>query len=306
MMAAVPLALAMDAIVGDPPDLWRRVGHPVTWMGAAIDSSDRHLNKGSSPRLRGALALGVLIALVGTIAGILSNVLSGFATGFILEALLASVFLAHRSLHQHVAAVARASSLNAARKAVAMIVGRDVSRLDDEGVVRASVETLSESLSDGVVAPAFWFALFGLPGIAIYKLVNTADSMVGHRTPRHAEFGWASARLDDVLNIMPARLTALATIAISPSARRRWSEIVTDAQAHVSPNAGWPEAAFAHALDIELGGPRNYGDRSVNGAFLNRGGSAATVVDLRRALRLSTFVGLLQFAVYAVLAIALF
>ncbi|MEM8664827.1 MAG: adenosylcobinamide-phosphate synthase CbiB, partial [Pseudomonadota bacterium] len=259
-------------------------------------------NRGSHRRLRGALALLGLIAVVAVPASVVAMALGAVPGGVILEALIASVFIAHRSLHQHVVAVATAPSLERAREAVAMIVGRDVRALDDAGVARASIETLSESLCDGVVAPAFWFAIGGLPGLVVYKLVNTADSMIGHRTPRHEAFGWAAARLDDVMNIVPAQLTALLTALAAPRLVKRAGQVVHDARRHVSPNAGWPEAAFAHALGVALGGPRRYGDRVVEGVWLNGDGAVATRADIGRAVKLSARVGLIQIAAYVALA----
>ncbi|MEO1105660.1 MAG: adenosylcobinamide-phosphate synthase CbiB [Pseudomonadota bacterium] len=301
-MISVALALVIDAATGEPQALWRRIPHPVILMGRAIDAADNRLNRGNGRRLRGALALALLIFLVALPAWLVALALSAVPGGVVVEAALASIFIAHRSLHQHVAAVAAAPSLEKARAAVAMIVGRDVSALDDAGVARASLETLSESLSDGVVAPAFWFALLGLPGIVAYKLINTADSMIGHRTPRHEAFGWAAARLDDAMNIVPARLTVLLTVLAAPRLFTKAGAVIGDARRHVSPNAGWPEAAFAHALGIALGGPRRYGTRVVEGAWLNKAGATATRADIRRGVRLSAWVGLIQISAYVALA----
>ncbi len=304
-LAALPLALAIDAATGEPERLWRRIGHPVTWFGAAIAAADARLNAGSRRRARGAIALAVVVAAfalpalaVGVVLGALPPLL-----GVVAEALLASALIAHRSLYDHVAAVARAATLAERRRAVSLVVGRDPDALDEAGVARAAIETLAENLSDGVVAPAFWFALGGLPGIVAYKVVNTADSMIGHRTPRHEAFGWAAARLDDAMNYVPARLTALATLALSPRARTRWRAVVREARRHVSPNAGWPEAAFAAALGVALGGPRRYGTREVDGAWLNPEGREATGADIERGLRLSVRIGIVHALLYGALAL---
>ena len=303
-LAALPLALAIDAATGEPATLWRRTGHPVTWFGAAIDMADRRLNLGSSRRVRGVAALAVVLALFVLPAAMLGALLGALPSlvGIVVEALVASTLIAHRSLHDHVAAVAQAPTLAQSRSAVSLIVGRDPETLDEAGVARAAIETLAENLSDGVVAPAFWFAIGGLPGIVAYKVVNTADSMIGHRTPRHAAFGWAAARLDDAMNIVPARLTALLTLLVAPKARRRWRTVATEARGHVSPNAGWPEAAFAAGLGVSLGGPRRYGTRAVEGVWLNPEGRAPERSDIARALRLAVTIGLVHAGGYVLLA----
>ena len=258
MSAALLLAaMLLDAGLGEPRWLWNRWPHPAVLLGRGVGALDRHLNGGQARKAKGILALIVLVAGAGVVGWLIAVV----PDGGLLEILAAAILLAQRSLSDHVAAVARAlrMSLPEGRRAVAMIVGRDTAPLDEAGVTRAAVESAAENLSDGVVAPAFWFLVAGLPGMLIYKAVNTADSMIGHRTPRHEEFGWASARLDDVLNLIPARLTAL-LIALSQG----WMDarpILRDARLHRSPNAGWPEAAMAVVLDISLSGPRSYHGR---------------------------------------------
>lgn len=199
------LALILDAVLGEPPALWSRLQHPVVLMGRGIAWADATLNRGAARRLRGVAALALLIAAT------LAAALALAALGPGVEALAAAILLAQRSLVDHVAAVARGlrQGLDPGRAAVGRIVGRDVAVLDRAGVARAAIESAAENFSDGVVAPAFWFAVAGLPGIAVYKLVNTADSMIGHRTPRHQAFGWAAARLDDALNLIPARAAAV-------------------------------------------------------------------------------------------------
>lgn len=255
MSAALLLAaMLLDAALGEPRWLWNRWPHPAVLLGRGVGALDRHLNGGHARKAKGILALIVLVAGAGAVGWLIA----ALPDGGLLETLAAAILLAQRSLSDHVAAVARAlrMSLPEGRRAVAMIVGRDTAPLDEAGVTRAAVESAAENLSDGVVAPAFWFLVAGLPGMLIYKAVNTADSMIGHRTPRHQDFGWASARLDDVLNLIPARLTAL-MIALAHG----WIDarpILRDARLHRSPNAGWPEAAMAVVLDISLSGPRSY------------------------------------------------
>ncbi len=292
------LALLAEAAVGYPDRLFRAVGHPVTWIGRLIAALDRALNDpAQSPARRkagGVVALAVIVAASGVPAWAVATLL-GSGAGLATTALLASSLLAQRSLSQHVGAVAGAletGGLDAGRKAVSRIVGRDPETLDEAAVCRAAIESLSENFSDGVVAPAFWLAVAGLPGAAVYKAVNTADSMIGHRTPRHRAFGWAAARLDDLVNLPASRLTALLIVAACPlvrgaSARNAWRAVRRDARHHRSPNAGWPEAAMAGALGLALAGPRSYGGVVVDDVFMGEGGRrAATPADIRRALAL--------------------
>jgi adenosylcobinamide-phosphate synthase len=248
------MALLLDAALGEPPWLWSRLPHPAVLMGRAVAALDQALNRGSARRVLGVVALALLVATAGGIGWIIAAV----PDGGLLEVLGAAILLAQRSLADHVVAVARALRYGLAegRQAVAMIVGRDTAAMDGPAVARAAIESAAENLSDGIVAPAFWFLVAGLPGMLIYKAVNTADSMIGHRTPRHEAFGWASARFDDLLNLIPARLTAL-MIALAHG----WFDarpILRDARLHRSPNAGWPEAAMAVVLDVALSGPRSY------------------------------------------------
>lgn len=223
-------------------------------MGRVVDALDHRLNRGERRRLRGVAALVILVT--GAVA--LGLVLAALP-GTIAEVVVGAILLAQRSLADHVRAVARALRMSTAegRRAVAMIVGRDVAGMDEAAISRAAIESGAENFSDGIVAPAFWFAVAGLPGILVYKAVNTADSMIGHRTPRHEAFGWASARLDDLLNLIPARLSAV-LIWLAAGGRGSWTAIVRDARLHRSPNAGWPEAAMARGLDVALSGPRAY------------------------------------------------
>lgn len=292
-------ALLIEAALGYPQRLYALIGHPVTWIGALIAELDRRLNREaasfSARKAAGVAALLILLAV--TLAGSLALTalcrLLGPA-GLLPLALLASTLLAQRSLHEHVAAVAKGletGGLTEGRKAVSMIVGRNPDRLDEAGVSRAAIESLSENFSDGVVAPAFWLGAAGLPGIIIYKAINTADSMIGHRTPRHLAFGWAAARLDDLVNLPASRLTALLLVASAALDREAdaavaWTAVRRDACRHRSPNAGWPEAAMAGALGLRLAGPRIYGDVTVEDGWMGDGRAEATANDIRRALRL--------------------
>ena len=296
------LALLAEAAVGYPDRLFRAIGHPVTWAGRLIALLDRRLNDPAFPAARrkagGVLALAVLVLCAGIPAWGVEAALSaalGAGAGLAVAALLASSLLAQRSLAGHVGAVARAletDGLEAGRAAVSRIVGRDPHALDEAAVCRAAIESLAENFSDGVVAPALWLAVGGLPGGAIYKAVNTADSMIGHRTPRHEAFGWAAARLDDLVNLPASRLSALLVVATCPlvpgaSAGGALRAVLRDARRHRSPNAGWPEAAVAGALGLALAGPRTYGGVRVDDAVMGEGGKReATPADIRRALAL--------------------
>ncbi|KAA2313589.1 cobalamin biosynthesis protein [Pseudooceanicola sediminis] len=251
--AILTLALLLDALLGEPRWIWSRLPHPAVLMGRLIGWADRQMNHGTQRRLRG-LALTALLVVIGWFLGTAIA-----ALGWLPQLLVAAILLAQRSLVQHVAAVARALriSLPEGRRSVAMIVGRDTAGMDGPAVARAAIESAAENASDGVIAPAFWFLVAGLPGLLIYKLINTADSMIGYRTPRYERFGWAAARTDDLLNLIPARLSALALAALSGHLGQ-WRAIVAEANRHRSPNAGWPEAAMARALDVALSGPRAY------------------------------------------------
>lgn len=282
--ALLSAALVLDAVLGEPRVVWDRLPHPAVLMGRVVGWCDRRFNQGERRRLKGALTILALSAA----AIALGAGLAALPGGPVIEALGAAILLAQKSLVQHVAAVAVSlrASLDEGRRAVSMIVGRDVTALDEAGVARAAVESAAENLSDGVVAPAFWFVLGGLPGIIFYKIVNTADSMIGHRTDRHGAFGWAAARLDDVLNWIPARLTAL-LIALVRFDAGVLATAVRDGPRHRSVNAGWPEAAAARALGLALSGPRSYGGERTSDPVLNPAGRRdATASDIDAAVAL--------------------
>ncbi len=285
------VALALDAVLGWPKPLFAAIGHPVTWIGALISRLDAWLNlDGVDPgqrRLAGVIAALAVIAVVGELAWIATWFLPAGWIGVLLGGVLAWPFVALRSMHDHVAAVARplaAGDLDRARHEVSMIVGRDPSRLDEAGVARAALESLAENTSDGIVAPVFWGVLFGLPGIAAYKAINTLDSMIGHRTERFEAFGWASARIDDLANLIPARLTGLLFALTSVRPKEALATMWRDAGHHRSPNAGWPEAALAGALGIRLSGPRVYSDRVAEEPWVNGGAPDPGPQDIVRGL----------------------
>ncbi len=307
------LALLLDATFGDPAWLYGRLPHPVALVGRAIAWLDRRCNREQAGdgvrRLAGILVVALLAGAAAALGLAIHVLLRGFAFGWIIEAALTSLFLAQHSLYRHVAEVARAlasEGLAGGQRAVSRIVGRDPESLDQSGVCRAALESLAENFSDGVVAPLFWAVLAGLPGILVYKTVNTADSMIGHRTARHLAFGWAAARLDDVLNLVPARVAGLLLVAASrflpaTSPRKAFAAMIRDAGKHRSPNAGWQEAALAGALGVALAGPRRYGGKTVGDHWMNEDGRRdATVEDIRRGLKLFAVACVLQAGILAV------
>jgi adenosylcobinamide-phosphate synthase len=311
----VVAALAFDALIGDPDWLWRRLPHPVVWIGSCIGWLDRTLNRETwSPAQRKCAGIGavLLLLVIAALTGILIEIaLREVTFGSVLVGLIASTLIAQRSLYQHVQQVRSAfaeGGLNEARRAVSMIVGRDPDQLDEPGVCRAAIESSAENFSDGVVAPVFWLALLGLPGLIAYKAINTADSMIGHRTARHQDFGWAAARLDDLVNLIPARLSGLLLVAVAPmvngAVATAFKIMRRDAKKHRSPNAGWPESAMAGSLGLALAGPRRYREHSVDDPFLNaESRKVASSDDIRRALILMVSACLLEGVVYAALAL---
>jgi adenosylcobinamide-phosphate synthase len=310
-------ALVLEAAIGYPQALYRVIGHPVTWIGWLIAALERLLNRekwsANMRRMTGILTLMVLLAVVGGVSYGVEWLLSETLIGFVGLVLIASSLPAQRSLDEHVRAVAEGlekDGLDGGRRSVAMIVGRNPDMLDESGVSRAAIESLAENFSDGVVAPLFWMAVGGLPGAALYKAANTADSMIGHRTPRYENFGWAAARFDDLINLPASRLAALWIVLAAlfmprTSAREAVRAIFRDARKHRSPNAGWPEAAMAGALGLKLAGPRVYGSELVNDAYMGDGRRDAGAGDIRHALRLYRGACLIEALVLAGLVIVL-
>lgn len=302
------IALIIERLFGYPDALVARIGHPVMWMGKLISLLDDRLN--NRTRARGVVALLILLGVTAAITVALTAILRAIPGGLVIEALLASTLLAQKSLGDAVAAVATAlrRSLPEGRVAVSHIVGRDPEALDEAGVARAAIESLAESTSDAVIAPLFWLLLLGLPGIALYKAANTADSMIGHKSERHLAFGWAAARFDDLVNLIPARLSALVIAAAAlfmrgADPRAAWATALRDARKHESPNAGWPEAAMAGALGFALGGPRSYDGELVDLPRFGDGRAELGPADIELSLRLYRGVLNLVVGVVAVFAV---
>jgi adenosylcobinamide-phosphate synthase len=290
--------LALDALFGDMPAIFRHIPHPVVLAGRAIAFFDRKLNREvrgeASRRERGIVTVVVLVGGAAVLGLAVERVCRGSLSGAAMEAILIAVLIAQRSLYEHVAAVAMALNtrgLAGGREAVRHIVGRDPMSLDAHGVARAAIESLAENFSDGVVAPVFWYLLLGLPGLFAYKMANTLDSMIGHRTPQYRSFGWAAARLDDILNTVPAPLSGLLLTAAGAFAKNcrpghALMIMLRDGRKHHSPNAGWPESAMAGALGLALAGPRRYPEGLVADPWLGDGTARAATSDITRALRL--------------------
>ena len=283
------LALLIDFVFGDPKKIWQHYPHPAVLMGRMISWFDEKLNKGSMRKIKGIVAITIMVIVglvIGSIFWILPNTgVLGIISG-VIKALLLSILLAHKSLVHHVKEVANALSetLPAGRHAVAAIVGRDVKSLDEAGVSRAAIESGAENFSDGLIAPAFWFLILGMPGAIIYKIVNTADSMIGYRTEEYEDFGFGAAKLDDIMNYIPARISGL-LICIAHLSRNAYSIMQEDAHLHRSPNAGWPEAAMAVVLDVSLSGPRIYDGKATADSFVHRMGNRdATDKDISKSV----------------------
>lgn len=276
----VLFAMLLDAAFGEPDWLWKRLPHPAVLMGRLIAHLEMRFNTGNQ-RQNGIMCV-VLLVITGWVLGNVIMVLPGIWA----DVLIGAILLAQRSLVAHVKDVANSLmvSLDAGRLAVAKIVSRDTTDMDDSAVARSAIESAAENLSDGVIAPVFWFALLGLPGLIIYKLINTADSMIGYKTDRYRNFGWAAARLDDVLNWIPARLTAL--LIWLTDRHSSWRRIQADAKLHRSPNAGWPEAAIAYKHNLALAGPRSYDGKLTDFPFVNAGGKQfLKPVDITAAIQ---------------------
>ena len=308
---AMAVAMAVDALLGWPAPLFARVGHPVTWLGRLITTVDIAWNRPSDPpafrRAAGVAGALVVIAVSAALGWVLQSVLALGWIQFVLVGILAWPLVALRSLDDHVAAVAsplQAGDIAGAREAVSRIVGRDPATLDEAGIARAAIESLAENASDGIVAPVFWGALFGLPGILGYKAINTLDSMIGHRSERHEAFGWAAARIDDVANFIPARLTGFLLVLLAPRRAEALSCMTRDPRRHRSPNAGWPEAAMAGALGVRLSGPRIYHGSITNEPWLNEGARDPLAADISQGLTVYRRAMLLLAGLLAILSFA--
>ena len=275
-------ALILDALMGEPRWLWSRLPHPAVVMGKIIAKASNRLNRAPGQKIKGTVLVISLVIGGGILGALLAEL------GALAEIVVATILLAQKSLVQHVQDVAQSLrlSLSAGRRSVAMIVGRDTAQMDYAQVARGAIESAAENFSDGVVAPVFWFAIGGLPGLIIYKVINTADSMVGYKNKTYVDFGWAAARLDDMINWVPARMSAFGIWLLTGCATP-WATLARDAKLHRSPNAGWPEAAMAHALGISLSGPRSYEGKMQDFSWVNAlGRKDIGPVDIDKAIHI--------------------
>ncbi len=326
MTASYPLALTLallagaillDWLIGDPRWLWRVLPHPVVIIGKLVGFLEKRLNRirfsDGARRFYGVLTVLIVVSASAGAGYALHRYTASHRWGWVAELALVTVLLAQRDLFDHVRRVRTGlikGGLQGGRDAVSHIVGRDPTSLDVYGVSRAAIESLAENFADGVVAPACWYLAFGPAGILAYKAINTLDSMIGHRSVRYRNFGWAAARLDDLANLIPARLAGLfialgALFLPRASAGAALVTIARDAGKHRSPNAGWPEAAMAGALDLALAGPRRYGSETVNDPWIGKGRAKCNAQDMRRALMLFALACLMQFAAVAGLMLLL-
>mgnify|MGYP001406338791 FL=1 len=296
-------ALLLDALLGEPHWLWSRLQHPAVLIGNIIAKASDRFNHAPNQKIKGIILVAALVLCSGSLGFFLSQL------GPLIEIILTAILLAQKSLVQHVQDVAQSlrMSLTAGRRSVAMIVGRDTAHMDATQVARSAIESAAENFSDGIVAPVFWFVIAGLPGLIIYKAINTADSMIGYKTATYIDFGWAAARLDDLVNWIPARLSA-AGIWLATGCKITWSTLAHDAKLHRSPNAGWPEAAMAHALGISLSGPRSYSGKMQDFPWVNAyGRKEIGPIDIEKSVRTlwTTWSGILVIVVISALLSAI-
>ena len=296
-------ALLLDALLGEPHWLWSRLQHPAVLIGNIIAKASDRFNHVPNQKIKGIILVAALVLCSGSLGVFLSQL------GPLIEIILTAILLAQKSLVQHVQDVAQSlrMSLTAGRRSVAMIVGRDTAHMDATQVARSAIESAAENFSDGIVAPVFWFVIAGLPGLIIYKAINTADSMIGYKTATYIDFGWAAARLDDLVNWIPARLSA-AGIWLATGCKITWSTLAHDAKLHRSPNAGWPEAAMAHALGISLSGPRSYSGKMQDFPWVNAyGRKEIGPIDIEKSVRTlwTTWSGILVIVVISALLSAI-
>lgn len=280
------LAWVADLVWGDPVAL----PHPVVGFGRLIAWGERHWNRGQGRRLKGALlALGLVAAVYGATYDLLLG-LEAVSTWCLwpVEALLIFYCLAGTTLVGEVREVFRAvdSSLEEGRRQVARIVGRDTAQLTAQEVRTAALETLAENLSDGVIAPLFWYLLLGVPGMMAYKMINTLDSMIGYRNERYRQFGCVAARMDDVANYLPARLTALLMLLVAGRVSLL-RFVVRQGKRHASPNSGYPESALAGILDCRFGGPHHYFGQEVWKPFIGTNDRLLDTHDMQRAVSIN-------------------
>ena len=281
-LSCILLALILDAFLGEPVWIWSKIPHPTVLMGRIIKWCELKYNNGINRKNKGILFIAFMVIFL----AIFGYLIERLPFSAIWKILIVSILLSHKSLPEHVTAVSLGlqKNLSQGRTAVAMIVGRDTANLAETDIARSAIESAAENFSDGIIAPLFWFLIGGLPGILIYKFVNTSDSMIGYKNIQYNQFGWAAARLDDLLNWIPARLSGL-LICIVHQNNSALNIMWRDAKLHRSPNAGWPESAMAGVLDVSISGPRSYEGVIKNYPFVNVDGKKKlTAVDIDNAV----------------------
>ena len=291
MNSAISLLIGwmLDLLIGDPI----RFPHPIVWFGKMIAFLEHRLNKGAHRKLKGALTVLFLVGVVFLVTWGIRYLLSPYPSylTILFDAIIIFYCLAGTTLIREVLAVFRAleRSLDEGRQQVARIVGRDTTELSAQEVRTAALETLAENLSDGVIAPLFWFALLGTPGMLAYKMVNTLDSMIGYQTARYRDFGCWAAHMDDIANYLPARLTAFLMIlsqrnCFSPSLYRF---VWRNGRKHASPNSGYPEAALAGILNCRFGGPHTYFGQRFGKPYIGDNDRLLNIYDMKKAIRVN-------------------
>ena len=281
-LSCILLALILDAFLGEPVWIWSKIPHPTVLMGRIIKWCELKYNNGINRKNKGILFIASMVIFL----GIFGYLIEKLPFSAIWKILIVAILLSHKSLTEHVTAVSLGlqKNLSQGRTAVAMIVGRDTANLAETDIARSAIESAAENFSDGIIAPLFWFLIGGLPGILIYKFVNSSDSMIGYKNIQYNQFGWAAARLDDLLNWIPARLSGL-LICIVHQNNSALNIMWRDAKLHRSPNAGWPESAMAGVLDVSISGPRSYEGVIKNYPFVNVDGKKKlTAVDIDNAV----------------------
>ena len=281
-LSCILLALILDAFLGEPVWIWSKIPHPTVLMGRIIKWCELKYNNGINRKNKGILFIASMVIFL----AIFGYLIERLPFSAIWKILIVAILLSHKSLTEHVTAVSLGlqKNLSQGRTAVAMIVGRDTANLAETDIARSAIESAAENFSDGIIAPLFWFLIGGLPGILIYKFVNTSDSMIGYKNIQYNQFGWAAARLDDLLNWIPARLSGL-LICIVHQNNSALNIMWRDAKLHRSPNAGWPESAMAGVLDVSISGPRSYEGVIKNYPFVNVDGKKKlTAVDIDNAV----------------------
>ena len=286
-------AMLIDIALGWPNVLFKLVGHPVTWLSKIINLLDVNLNNPSysdnAKRLNGCIALLICIVLISIIFMTIQKILADVPFGIFITMILMWPLIAINSMHKHIRNILKDfnnNKIKSIRKSVSKIVGRNTLKLNKISLIRASIESLGENTSDGIIAPVFWALIFGLPGIALYKTINTLDSMIGYKNTQYKDFGWASARLDDFVNIIPSRITGFLYAAVSKKFLFTMIVMIKDGNKHTSPNAGYPEAALAGALNVSLSGPRVYNNFTRHDQWLNETGLPPSIEDLKKALKM--------------------